>query len=185
MLFRSEPKTGKTVKAKDGDQVLIDFVGKIDGVAFDGGTAQDTPLVLGSGSFIPGFEEQLVGAKPDSDVVVKVTFPAEYQAANLAGKDAEFEVDVKEIRARAPMEINDKLAQRLGLQTLDELKTALKERLSQEYSQVARQRLKRNLLDALADKVSFEVPSGMVNDEFKAIWNAMKTPPNQIGRAHV
>jgi len=76
------------------------------------------------------------------------------------------------------MEINDKLAQRLGLQTLDELKTALKERLSQEYSQVARQRLKRNLLDALADKVSFEVPSGMVNDEFKAIWNAMKTPPN-------
>jgi trigger factor len=94
-----EPRTGKSVKAKDGDQIVIDFVGRIDGEAFQGGTATDSELVLGSGQFIPGFEEQLVGAKAGDEVIVKVAFPADYQAANLAGKDAEFTTTVKEVRA--------------------------------------------------------------------------------------
>jgi len=164
--------------AEKTDAILVDFVGKVDGVAFDGGSAKDFQLDLSSTGFIPGFIEGLVGVKKGEKRTVKVKFPETYGAKELAGKDAEFEVDVKEIRARAPMEIDDKLAQRLGLDTLDALKTAIKERMAQEYAQVARQRLKRNLLDKLSDKVSFEVPSGMVEDEFKAIWKAMKAPQN-------
>ena len=114
-----ETRTGKTVKAKDGDMVVIDFIGRADGVAFEGGTGVDTELVLGSGSFIPGFEEQLVGAKPDDKVMVKVTFPAEYQAPNLAGKDAEFETTVKEVKAPVESKADDGLAERLGVESLE------------------------------------------------------------------
>ena len=124
-----EPKTAKTAKAKDGDQLLIDFLGRLDGEAFEGGTAEGAELVIGSGQFIPGFEEQLVGAKADSDVVVKVKFPENYQAANLAGKDAEFEVKVREIRSPVDGEANDALAERLGLENLEALKTLLKQNL--------------------------------------------------------
>jgi len=169
-----EPKTGKTVKAKDGDQVLIDFVGKIDGVAFDGGTAQDTPLVLGSGSFIPGFEEQLVGAKPDSDVVVKVTFPAEYQAANLAGKDAEFEVKVKEVRAPVEGAADDEFAKRLGLESLEKLKELIKGNLEEQYAGASRFKLKRALLDELDSKHDFPLPPKMVEAEFATIWQQVE-----------
>lgn len=164
--------------ADASDAILVDFVGRVGDTAFDGGTAKDFQLDLSSTNFIPGFVEGLAGVKKGEKRTIKVRFPDTYGAAELAGKDAEFDVDVKEIRARSAMEINDKLAQRLGLQTLDELKTALKERLAQEYSQVTRQRLKRNLLDALSNKVSFDVPSGMVDDEFKSIWKAMKEPVN-------
>jgi trigger factor len=164
--------------AEASDAILVDFVGKVDGTAFDGGSAKDFQLDLSSTGFIPGFIDGLLGVKKGEKRIVKVKFPDAYGAKELAGKDAEFEVDVKEIRARAPMEIDDKLAQRLGLETLDALKTALKERMAQEYAQVARQRLKRNLLDTLSDKVSFDVPSGMVDDEFKAIWKAVKAPQN-------
>jgi len=169
-----EAKTGKTVKAKDGDQVLIDFVGKIDGVAFDGGTAQDTPLVLGSGSFIPGFEEQLVGAKPDSDVLVKVTFPAEYQAANLAGKDAEFEVKVKEVRGPVEGAADDEFATRLGLESLDKLKELIKGNLEEQYAGASRFKLKRALLDELDSKHDFPLPPKMVEAEFASIWNQVQ-----------
>jgi trigger factor len=164
--------------AEKTDAILVDFVGKVDGTAFDGGSAKDFQLDLSSTGFIPGFIEGLIGVKKGEKRTLKVTFPESYGAKELAGKDAEFEVDVKEIRARAPMAIDDKLAQRLGLESLDALKTAIKERMAQEYAQVARQRLKRNLLDKLSEKVSFEVPSGMVDDEFKAIWKAVKAPQN-------
>lgn len=175
--------------AEASDAILVDFVGRVDGTAFDGGTAKDFQLDLSSTNFIPGFVEGLAGVKKGEKRTIKVRFPDAYGAKELAGKDAEFDVDVKEIRARTPMEIGDKLAQRLGLQTLDELKTALKERLAQEYAQVTRQRLKRNLLDALSNKVSFDVPSGMVDDEFKSIWKAMKAetanpPHGQPGHVH-
>jgi len=169
-----EPRTGKTVKAKDGDQVLIDFVGKIDGVAFDGGTAEDTPLVLGSGQFIPGFEEQLVGAKPDSDVVVKVTFPAEYQAANLAGKDAEFEVKVKEVRAPSEAPADDEFAKRLGLESLEKLKELVKGNLEEQYAGASRFKLKRALLDELDSKHDFPLPPKMVEAEFATIWQQVE-----------
>ena len=117
-----EPRTGKTVKAKDGDQLLIDFVGTIDGVEFAGGKAEGAELVLGSGQFIPGFEDQLVGAKPGDEVVVKVKFPEEYQAKDLAGKDAEFATKVQEVRAPVDGKADDELAKRLGLSALAALK---------------------------------------------------------------
>jgi len=169
-----EAKTGKTVKAKDGDQVLIDFVGKIDGVAFEGGTAEDTPLVLGSGSFIPGFEEQLVGAKPDSEVLVKVTFPAEYQAANLAGKDAEFEVKVKEVRAPVEAAVDEEFATRLGLESLEKLKELIKGNLEEQYAGASRFKLKRALLDELDAKHDFPLPPKMVEAEFASIWGQVQ-----------
>jgi trigger factor len=178
----SEQKTFTAITedrpAEATDAILVDFVGRVDGTPFDGGTAKDFQLDLSSTGFIPGFIEGLIGVKKGDKRVVKVKFPETYGAKELAGKDAEFEVDVKEIRARSQMAVDDKLAQRLGFETLDKVTTAIRERLGQEYTQVARQRLKRNLLDALSGKVTFEVPSGMVNDEFKTIWQAMKQQQN-------
>lgn len=169
-----EPRTGKTVKAKDGDQLVIDFVGRVDGEAFEGGTAEDVPLVLGSGQFIPGFEEQLVGARPDSDVTVKVTFPADYQAANLAGKDAEFETKVKEVRAPVEGAADDALAERLGLENLEKLKELVKGNLEEQYAGASRFKLKRALLDQLDEKHDFPLPPKMVDAEFAAIWQQVQ-----------
>ena len=169
-----EPRTGKTVKAKDGDQLVIDFVGRVDGEAFEGGTAEDVPLVLGSGQFIPGFEEQLVGARPDSDVTVKVTFPADYQAANLAGKDAEFETKVKEVRAPVEGAADDALAERLGLENLEKLKELVKGNLDEQDAGAARFKLKRALVDQLDEKHDFPLPPKMVDAEFAAIWQQVQ-----------
>ncbi|WP_296453099.1 trigger factor [Phenylobacterium sp.] len=169
-----EPRTGKAVKAKDGDQLVIDFIGRVDGEAFEGGTAEDVPLVLGSGQFIPGFEEQLVGAKPDSDVTVKVTFPADYQAANLAGKDAEFETKVKEVRAPVESAADDALAERLGLESLEKLKELVKGNLEEQYASASRFKLKRALLDQLDEKHDFPLPPKMVDAEFAAIWSQVQ-----------
>jgi trigger factor len=129
-----EPRKGKSLKAKDGDQLLIDFVGTVDGVEFAGGKAEGAELVLGSGQFIPGFEEQLVGAKPDDAITVKVTFPEDYQAANLAGKAAEFATTVKEVRAPVDAAADDELAKRLGLSDLAALKDLLKSNLNGPYA---------------------------------------------------
>ncbi len=169
-----EPRTGKSVKAKDGDQVVIDFIGRVDGEAFEGGTANDVELVLGSGQFIPGFEEQLVGAKPDSDVTVKVTFPAEYQAAHLAGKDAEFETKVKEVRAPVDAPADDEFAKRLGLDSLQALKDLVKGNLEQQYAGASRFKLKRALLDELDSKHDFPLPPKMVEAEFGSIWGQVQ-----------
>jgi len=165
-----ETKTGKTVKAKDGDMVVIDFLGKVDGVAFDGGAAEGAELVLGSGQFIPGFEEQLVGAKPDSDVEVKVTFPADYQAENLKGKDAVFEVKVKEVKAPVDAPADDAFAEKLGVENLEKLRELLKTNLEQQYAGATRFKLKRALLDQLDTKHDFPLPPKMVEAEFASIW---------------
>jgi len=165
-----EPRTGKSVKAKDGDQVVIDFVGRVDGEAFEGGTAEDVPLVLGSGQFIPGFEDQLVGAKPGDELTVKVTFPAEYQAAHLAGKDAEFETKVKEVRAPVEAAADDALAERLGVENLEKLKELVRSNLEEQYAGASRFKLKRALLDQLDEKHDFPLPPKMVEAEFAAIW---------------
>ncbi|MDO9246834.1 MAG: trigger factor, partial [Phenylobacterium sp.] len=157
-----ETRTGKSLKAKDGDMVVIDFIGRADGVAFEGGTGVDTELVLGSGSFIPGFEEQLVGAKPDDKVMVKVTFPAEYQAPNLAGKDAEFETTVKEVKAPVESKADDGLAERLGVESLEKLRELLKTNLESQYAGASRFKLKRALLDILDEKHDFPLPPKMV-----------------------
>lgn len=170
-----ETRTGKTVKAKDGDMVVIDFIGRADGVAFEGGTGVDTELVLGSGSFIPGFEDQLVGAKPDDKVMVKVTFPAEYQAPNLAGKDAEFETTVKEVKAPVESKADDGLAERLGVESLEKLRELLKTNLESQYSGASRFKLKRALLDVLDEKHEFPLPPKMVEAEFAQIWGQVQS----------
>jgi trigger factor len=157
-----EPRTGKSVKAKDGDLVVIDFIGRVDGVAFEGGTATDSELTLGSGQFIPGFEAQVVGAKPGDTVTVKVTFPAEYQAPALAGKDAEFEVTVKEVKAPVDAKADDAFAERLGIENLDKLKELLKTNLEGQYASASRFKLKRALLDVLDEKHDFPLPPKMV-----------------------
>ena len=176
-----EPRTGKSVKAKDGDQVVIDFVGRIDGEAFQGGTATDSELVLGSGQFIPGFEEQLVGAKAGDEVIVKVAFPADYQAANLAGKDAEFTTTVKEVRAPVDAKADDALAERLGVESLEKLKELLKTNLESQYAGASRFKLKRALLDVLDEKHDFPLPPKMVEAEFNAIWQQVQADKERGG----
>ena len=159
----------KGSKAKDGDQVVIDFLGKVDGEAFDGGAAEDYPLVLGSNSFIPGFEEQLVGAKAGEEVEVNVKFPDEYQAENLAGKDAVFECTVKEVKEPVAAEIDDELAKQFGADDLETLKGQVSERLESEYSGASRAVMKRALLDVLDEKVTFDLPPSLKDAEAKQI----------------
>lgn len=169
-----EAKTGKTVKAKDGDMVVIDFVGRIDGEAFEGGSANDVELVLGSGQFIPGFEDQLIGAKPDSEVEVKVSFPEDYQAQHLAGKEAVFACKVKEVKAPVDAAPDDAFAERLGLENLEKLKELLKSNLQEQYAGASRFKLKRALLDQLDSKHDFPLPPKMVEAEFASIWQQVQ-----------
>lgn len=159
----------KGSKAKSGDQVVINFLGKVDGEAFDGGAAEDYPLVLGSNSFIPGFEDQLIGAKAGDSVDVKVTFPAEYGAENLAGKDAVFECLVHSVKEPKPAEINDELAKQFGAEDLAALKGQISDRLVAEYAGAARGVTKRKLMDALDELVSFELPQSMLDAEASQI----------------
>ena len=161
-------------ESKDGDVIAIDFVGTVDGEEFPGGKAEDYSLELGAGSFIPGFEEQLVGLNAGDDVEIKVTFPESSGATELAGKDAEFKVAVKEIRETTPALIDDELAKKAGLEDLDKLKQAISEEQSREYVNLARGRAKRLLLDELFDKHDFEVPDKMVDSEFDTIWAQYK-----------
>src|SRR5688572_15220686 len=164
----------KTRKAAEGDQLIIDFVGRIDGVEFDGGKAENTPLVIGSGRFIPGFEEQLTGAKAGESRTIKVTFPAEYQAPNLKGKDAEFDVTVQKVQVEGETTINDDFAKSLGLEGLEQLKGLLKGQLEQETAGLTRTQMKRQLLDKLAAEHDFEVPPTMVEAEFGQIWQQLE-----------
>ena len=170
-----EPRTGKTVKAKDGDQLVIDFLGRIDGAAFEGGAATDASLVLGSNQFIPGFEAQLVGAKPGENRTVAVTFPEAYQAAELAGKAAEFEVTVKEVKAPADTAIDDDFAKTLGLDSLADLKDVIRKQLETRYGDTSRFKLKRALLDALDQGHDFPLPPRMVEAEFESIWRQVES----------
>ena len=155
----------KGTKAKDGDQVVIDFVGKIDGEAFEGGAGEDYPLELGSGSFIPGFEEQLVGAKAGDEVAVKVSFPDDYGAKHLAGKEAIFDCTVKAVKGPKPAEIDDELAKQFGAESLEALKGQITERLEAEYVGASRQVMKRALLDQLDKLVKFDLPPSLVDAE--------------------
>jgi trigger factor len=155
----------KGSKAKDGDQVVMDFVGKIDGEAFEGGSGDDFPLVLGSNQFIPGFEEQLVGVKAEEEKDVTVSFPEDYQAEHLAGKEAVFTCTVKEVKEPVAAEVDDELAKKFGAEDLDALKGQISERLEAEYAGAARQVQKRALLDKLDTLVSFDLPPSLVEAE--------------------
>lgn len=174
----------KGSKAKDGDQVTIDFLGRVDGDIFEGGTGEDYPLVLGSNSFIPGFEDQLVGVKVGDNVDVKVTFPAEYGAENLAGKDAIFECTVKVIKAPKAAKINDELATKFGADSLVGLKSQIAERLEEEYAGAARSVQKRALLDVLAGMVSFELPPSLLEAEAGQIAHQLWHEENPEVKGH-
>ena len=172
---------GEKDKAKDGDKLTIDFVGKIDGVAFEGGTGGDVDLVLGSGQFIPGFEEQLVGAKAGDKKLVKVSFPAGYQAEHLAGKAAEFDVTVKAVAAPGELKIDDELAKKFGLDTVEKLREAVKESLSEELKDATRQKMKRQLLDGLDKLYTFDLPPTMLEEEFNAVWRQVNADLQRAG----
>ena len=168
-IVRSEP-IKRARKARNDDIIVMDFVGTVDGEEFDGGKAEDFQLTLGSGRFIPGFEDQLIGVKPKEQVTVNVTFPDDYGAENLKGKDAVFKVEIKEIRERVETPIDEELAKSLGLESLEQLKDGTRQQLEQQYSMFTRNRLKRNLLDKLDASHEFEVPPGMVETEAESIW---------------
>ncbi|WP_323008350.1 trigger factor [Paracoccus sp. (in: a-proteobacteria)] len=176
----------KGTKAKDGDQIVIDFKGMVDGEAFEGGTAEDYPLVLGSKSFIPGFEEQLVGAKAGDEVKVEVKFPEDYGHPTLAGKDAIFETTVKAVKAPKPAEIDDELAKKFGAESLDALKGQIRERLEAEYNGASRQVLKRALLDKLDELVKFDLPESLVEAEANQIAHQLwhEEHPEEHGHNH-
>jgi trigger factor len=152
----------KGSKAKDGDQVMMDFVGKVDGEAFEGGSAEDYPLVLGSNSFIPGFEEQLVGVKVEEEKEVTVNFPDDYQAEHLKGKEAVFSCTIKEVKEPVAAEINDEMATKFGAEDLAALKVQIGERLEAEYVGASRAVMKRGLLDTLDTMVDFDLPPSLL-----------------------
>ncbi len=164
----------KTHKAGEGDQLIIDFVGKLDGEEFEGGKAEDAPLEIGAGRFIPGFEEQLTGVKTGEEKTITVTFPEDYPAKHLAGKEAQFDVTVKAVKVPGETKIDDEFAKSLGLEGLDKLKELLKAQLEQETAGLTRTQMKRQLLDALAAGHDFPVPGQMVDAEFEQIWQQLQ-----------
>ncbi len=164
----------KSKKAADGDQLIINFVGRVDGEEFEGGKADDTPLVLGSGQFIPGFEEQLTGAKTGDEKTITVTFPEDYPAENLKGKNAEFDITVTQVKVEDETKIDEDFAKGLGLEGLDKLKELIKGQLEQETAGLTRTQMKRQLLDTLAADYDFEVPPTMVEAEFDQIWQQLQ-----------
>ncbi|MGQ3074416.1 MAG: trigger factor [Ferrovibrionaceae bacterium] len=166
--------------AEKGDVLVFDFLGKVDGVAFEGGAAEDYELELGSGRFIPGFEDQLVGTKAGEEKLVEVTFPADYGNTELAGKPATFECKIKEIKAAQAVAIDDELAKQLGLDNLDALKDAVKKQLAEQYDQFSRAKLKRVLFDKLNEMHGFPLPPTMVQMEFDQIWNELAQDPAQL-----
>ena len=170
--------------AEDGDQVTIDFVGKLEGEPFEGGAAEDFALTLGSGQFIPGFEEQLVGAKVGEEKELTVTFPEEYGAEHLAGKETTFDVTVKAVKAPKPAEIDDELAKKYGADDLEALKEQVRERLQSEYDQAARAVLKRKLLDKLDEMVDFDLPPSLVEAEAKQIAHQLWHEENPEVQGH-
>ena len=160
--------------AQKGDAIKLDFVGSVDGKEFPGGAAQDYTLEIGSGSFIPGFEDQLIGAEVGKEVDVKVTFPAEYGAPELAGKDAVFKCTIKEILEFVDKPADDELAKKNNFENLEAMRKAVADRIGQDYARISRSMIKRQLLDKLADAHKFAVPEGLVESEFNAIWQRIE-----------
>jgi trigger factor len=169
-------------KAEKGDRVTINFKGTIEGVAFDGGTGEGIQVVIGAGQFIPGFEEQLEGIGVGETRTLKVSFPKNYASEKLAGQPAEFETTATAIEAPGETEINDEFAKTLGLESLDKLKEAARERLVAEFAGATRQRVKRALLDRLDDSHKFEAPPSLIEEEFNLMWNSIKAEMESSGK---
>lgn len=169
-------------KAEKGDRVTVAFKGTIDGVAFDGGTGEGIQVVIGSGTFIPGFEDQLIGIASGETRTVKASFPKNYAAPNLAGKDAEFETTASLIEAPQESKVDEEFAKNLGMESLDKLKEAMRERLVAEFAGASRQRVKRVLLDKLDETHKFGPPPSLVEEEFKLMWNSIKAEMESTGK---
>jgi trigger factor len=174
------PKEGE---AADGDRLTISYLGKIDGEAFEGGADENAFVSLGSGRFIPGFEEQLLGAKVGDERVLNVTFPDEYGAKHLAGKAATFDVVVKEVSAPVEATIDDEWAKKFGIESLDELKATMRQQLQSQLGAATRTKVKRQLLDQLDEKHAFELPPTMVEQEFQNVWNQVTQDLQRSGRS--
>ncbi|MCQ8241387.1 trigger factor [Rhizosaccharibacter radicis] len=157
-----------------GEVITVDFVGKVDGVAFEGGTANDVNVEIGGEGFIPGFAEQLEGLAPGESRTINVTFPADYQAAELAGKDATFDVTAKALKRPVEPAIDDDLAKKIGFEGLEQVREALSQQVRQEYEQLTRMRIKRDLLDQLSTRTEFEAPESMLDAEFNSIWQRVE-----------
>jgi len=174
---------GEGGKVEKGDRVVIDFTGTLEGVPFEGGTGGDVGVNVGSGTFIPGFEDQLIGMTAGETRQVKVTFPSNYTNEHLAGKDAEFKVTAKTVEAPGTVAVDDAFAKQLGLESLDKLKEAVKGRLQQEHAGLSRQRVKRQLLDKLDEMHKFALPPTLAEEEFKNVWNAVDSDLKAQGRS--
>jgi trigger factor len=179
---RTYAAKGEGARAESGDRVTISFKGTIDGTPFDGGTGENIQVVIGAGQFIPGFEEQLVGIAASETRNLKVSFPKNYMNEKLAGQPAEFETTATAIEAPQAVEINDEFAKTLGLESLDKLKQAARERLTAEYAGATRQRVKRTLLDRLDESHKFEAPPSLVEEEFNLMWNSVKAEMESNGK---
>jgi trigger factor len=183
LLESSATYEAKDGAAEEGDQVKVDFVGKIDGEPFEGGAAEDIAVVIGKNQFIPGFEEGLVGAKPGEERTIDVTFPEEYGAEHLAGRAAQFDVTVKEVGAPKLPEADDEFAKNLGFESMDKLREAIRDKLSKELEQASRTKLKRQLLDELNKAHEFELPSSLVEQEFNELWRQTTQQMERAGQS--
>jgi trigger factor len=170
-------------KAENGHKVMMNFLGKIDGEPFDGGKAENTPIVLGSGQFIPGFEEQIIGVKAGENKTIEVTFPDDYRAEHLAGKTAQFDVEVLSVEVPGKVEVNDEFAQQLGVESVEKLREAIRDSIQSEYDKLTERRVKRLVLDALDDAHKFDVPEQLVEQEFNSIWERVKHEIEHHGRS--
>jgi trigger factor len=181
LIDRNRPFVPKEGSAAKGDKVTIDFVGAVGGEAFERGSGNDVDLVLGSGTFLPGFEDQLEGIEPGGERLVKVTFPENYGESTLAGKEAEFQVTCKAVQAPGTVVADDTFAKGFGYEDLDKLKEGLRASIEREYAKLSRERVKRALLDALDKKYAFDLPAGLVDQEFESIWRQAEAEQKQSG----
>lgn len=185
MAQQNRPFGPKEGAAETGDRVVVDFIGAIDGETFEGGSAEGITVEIGSGSFIPGFEEQLVGVTAGQTLKVNVTFPPNYGAAHLAGKPAEFDVTVKEVQAPGELTIDDEVAKGFGMESLEKLRDAVRGAIQRDYDAQARRKLKKELLDALDAKYTFELPPSLVEQEFAAVWSQVEADMKSNGKTFV
>jgi trigger factor len=179
---QNRPFVAKAEGAANGDRVIINFEGSLEGTPFEGGTGEDVPLVMGAGQFIPGFEENLAGLKAGDSKTFDVKFPDDYRATHLAGKNATFAVTVKAVEAPGSVTIDDEFAKTLGVESLAKLKEAVKDRIAREHTLASRQKLKRALLDQLDERHKFEPPPSLVEQEFTNVWSQVENDLKQQNR---
>ena len=179
---QNRPFVAKTEGAANGDRVTINFEGSLEGTPFEGGTGEDVPLIMGAGQFIPGFEENLAGLKAGENKTFDVTFPDDYRATHLAGKNATFAVTVKAVEAPGAVTIDDEFAKTLGVESLAKLKDAVNDRIAREHTLASRQKLKRALLDQLDERHKFEPPPSLAEQEFANVWSQVENDLKQQNR---